>query len=1027
MILQNQHSRKGFLVCLTGLLLSAAGGYGQSSISVLPENNKPALSSEQRRQGHFAQSEQSANEFLATSPKNTALGNNSDEEKAIYNIAIGKLRTNSPDAEDYAKSTINTTSNPVYSQRIAYGLANSYFRKDRYTDAIKYYEEAGIDNLSNDEIGDQKFELAYCYFNSKQFNKARPLFLAIKDVKDSKYYIAANYYYGLLSYNENKYNTALHSFEIVKDEKAYSKIVPYYIAEIYYFTGNRAKALSLAQELLARPEKSFYYKELHLLAAQCLFEEQEYAKARPLFDYYYKHSKKIRKEELYEIAYCDYKMSEWESAIEKFKMLSDTRDSLGQTSMYLLGDCYLKTGSKQSARNAFGICADMSFNKGQQEAAMMLFARLSYESGNNGDALRSLKSLLHTYPKTKYHDEANTLTSDLLIKTNKYEEALDLLRDVRTKDLEYKTVYQKATYGFAVQKFRKGELKKADEYFAYSLLYPISAEYEKATYFWRGEIAYNQGKYGDAISLSQNFISRKGDLATVEKISPQATLQHACLNMGYSAMELGNYVAAQDYFGQAKEARAGDRSSKQVASVLEADAVFLQKNYPKAIGLYDKIIDAGGTDVPYATYQKSILLGLEGKNTEKIALLKTLTNEIPASVYSSTALYEIALTYIEMDNYPEALKALDQIIESGSDKSLLPKAWVKTGFLHQQLGDDILAIAAYRRVVVDYPGAEERYAALEALKSLYIQTNQPGQYTRLLSESNLPSADSSSLDSTYYAAAETQFAANKWEKARQGFTDYLRHFPNGIFSVKAHYYLGESAFRLKKYSEAGSQYDVVLSNPWNDFSENSAKRGATIAMELKNYDNAYSHYTSLLNHLSDYNSVEMIYTGLMKSGFQAGKYAEAGKYADTLLTISSLPLETTNEARFIKARTLQLSSQLNEAKTAYEVLTGNKNGELAAESRYHISEILLQQDSLKAAEKAANKTIELSAGFDYWVVKSYVLLADILTRQKDYFNAKALLQSIVKNTKIEEVKKEAAEKLEAVKKAEKSNSKLSEE
>ncbi len=112
---------------------------------------------------------------------------------------------------------------------------------------------------------------------------------------------------------------------------------------------------------------------------------------------------------------------------------------------------------------------------------------------------------------------------------------------------------------------------------------------------------------------------------------------------------------------------------------------------------------------------------------------------------------------------------------------------------------------------------------------------------------------------------------------------------------------------------------------------------------------------------------------------------------------------------------------------AYRMLSGNKNGEIAAESRYRIAEILVKQDRLKEAEDAANETVKLSAGYESWVGKAYILLADILMKEKDYFNAKALLQSIVKNTKVQDLKQEAAKKLDEVKKAEKSQSKLSEE
>jgi tetratricopeptide (TPR) repeat protein len=1026
MNLKTQKQNILITAALATLLLQTAA-YAQVQVSAIPVNKTPALADELREQGHYAISAQTAQQHIDAPAKSVALPDPADADRVKYDRAISELKSEVAGAENYAKQVMEETPNPVYNQRIGFGLAHFYFRQDNFAEAIKYYEASGIHNLDNNEIGDQKFELAYCYFNNKQFDKAKPLFASIKEIKENKYYMAGNYYYGLLCYNENKYDEALACFEKIKAEREYKSIIPYYIAEIYYFKGNRERALMLADTLIKGKEKSFYHKELHLLAAQCLFETQKYAEAKPYFVFYYEHADKIRKEDMYEIAYCHYRLDEWKSAIEKFKTLSDTRDSLGQTSMYLLGDCYLKTGNKTSARNAFGICADMNYNRGLQEAAMILYARLSYETGNSDEALRQLKVLNDSFPNSRYRDEAQTLTSGLFLKTNKYEEALDHLQQVKDKDKNYWAVYQRATYGYGVQQFRKGELDKADMYFDMSLKNPINSEYERAAYFWRGEVAYHQAKYNDAINYSQNFISRIGDIGIIERLSPQATVQHAYLNMGYSAKELGNFVAAQDYFNQAQLSRSDDKHASSVALLQEADAVFLQKNYTKAIGLYEKIIGSGGEDVDYAKFQKAILLGLLNKNTEKIALLQTLTRAKPASMYAGNARYEIAITYMEMDQYRQALTALKQITDSANDLSLMPKAWMKTGFIQQQLNDNNKAIEAYKRVVVGYPGAEERFAAMEALKGLYIQTNQPAQYSNLLRESNLTSADSSILDSTYYSAAENQFAAEKWLDSRMAFTNYLRQYPNGIFVVKAHYYLGETFYRLKKYPEAQTEYNSVLTAPWNDFSESSARRAAYIAMELRDYESAYAYYTTLRNHNTDDHATEMIYRGLMKSGYNYGKFSEAGAYADSLMALSSISVDGANEAKFYKARSLQIAGKDEEAIEAYKTLTGTKNGEVAAESRYRIGEILFKQDKLKDAEAAASETIKLSAGYDNWVGKAYMLLADVLVKQKDFFNAKALLQSIVKNTKIQELKIEAAKKLEDVKTAEKGKSKLSEE
>jgi len=985
------------------------------------------LLEEQFEQGHYALAAQSARDYLAHVHSLAWEEDHQQSDKVRYILAISSMQTNLPGCTDSAIHEMARTPQPAYRQRLGFALARYYFRNNEFAKALALYESAGSQNLTEEETADEKFEMAYCYFNDKQFDRAEPLLAAIKELSDHKYYMAANYYYGLLVYNKNKYKEALQSFDRIKDAKEYRSVVPYYIAELYYFMGNRDKALHLADTLIRSRDKSYYDKELHLLEAQCLFEEQKYKEALPYFDFYYSHTNKIRKQDLYEMAYCDYRTSNWSAATDKFKLLSSTADSLGQTAMYLLGDCYLKTGNKPGARNAFGLCADMTFNTGQQEASMIMFSRLSYETGFDDDALRQLKSLLHTFPATQYKDEANTLISDLLVKTNNFEEALRHLSEVGRKDHSFRQIYQEATYGYAVQQFRNGDLDGALKHFNQSLEHPTNTRYEAAAYFWKSEIAYRQKRFKDAMESAQYFINSPADKKEVSRLSPLASTQHALLNLGYAAMALEDYSTAQDYFKQAV-AEKGDAYSGMVALVRQADAVFMQKNFSKAVSLYEKIMATDTADADYARYQKAVILGLQGKNNDKIALLQAIIDESPPSAYINHARYELALTYLEADKYNQALASLQVLTDSVTDRSFAPQSLMKTGFIYQQISRPDDAIAAYKRVVTDYPASEDRLAALEALKSLYIQGNQPAAYARMLRENNLPSADSSSLDSTFYAAAESQFSSGKWVDARLGFDNYLGEYPNGIFAIKARYYRAESNYQLKKYSDALADYKHILgSEQCDEFRENSALKAARISFDSKSYTDAYDFFLQLKNCSTSGPTRQLAFSGLMRSGFYASRYPDALAFADSVLAQGGNNDETTNEAYYFKARSLQQAGAGDSAIVIYHLLGANRNGEAAAESRFRIAEILLQGNKFKEAEDAANEAIHLSAGYDYWIVKSYLVLADVLAGQKDYFNAKATLQSIVKHTRIEELKKEAAKKLEEVDALEKKQSKLSEE
>jgi len=403
-------------------------------------------------------------------------------------------------------------------------------------------------------------------------------------------------------------------------------------------------------------------------------------------------------------------------------------------------------------------------------------------------------------------------------------------------------------------------------------------------------------------------------------------------------------------------------------------------------------------------------------------------SQAPRSAYVNHARYELAVTYLENDKYSQALTYLHQLTDSVADKSFAPQSWMKTGFVYQQMGDNAKAIEAYKHVVTGYPASEDRMPALDALKSLYIQGNQPGAYSKLLRDYNLPSGDSSSLDSTYYAAAETQFSSGKWQEAKDGFDNYLREYPNGIFATKARYYRAESNYQLKQYKEARDDYKYILSTgQCNEFMENSALKAARISFEEKAYAEAFDFYSQLRGCATTGSVKQQAYNGLMKSGFQSGKYNEAASFADSLLSTPGISTEVTNDALYYKARSLQQFDSTDAALAIYRQLSTDKSGEIAAESRYRIAELLLKQGKLKEAEDAANQAIHLSAGYDYWIVKSYLVLADLLARQKDYFNARATLQSVVKHTKITELKLEAEKKLDEVNKLEKNQSKLSEE
>lgn len=1011
-----------YILLTAYLLLTAGKSFGQLHHRQLHQNKPLVLATELLEQGQYANAAAAAKTFLQQNRDITQQRTYPERDKANYILAVSQLNTGAPDAETHAANYIHSTANPVYKQRAAFALANHYFRANAYNQAIEYYELAGISNLDNDELIYAKFELAYCYFNNSRFDEAEPLLAAVREL-EGKYYDAGNYYYGLLAYNKSNYAEALTSFERIKRNPLYSNIVPYYIAEIHYFTNNKEQALSDAVQLINAKEKSYYHNELHLLAAQVHFENNRFKEALPYFEYYYDNTERIRKEDLYEMAYSYYQLNDWTNATENFKLLGETRDSLAQSSLYLLGDCYLKMGDKAGARNAFSLCADMPFNPGQKEASLLLAGKLSYETGYNNDAVYYINLLLADYPNSAYNDEAKTILSDLLIRTRNYAEAYDALQDVTKHNNNYKRIYQKVTYSYGMQQILNGNLPFADSLLSMSLAEGTDPAYKAAATFWKADLAYRSGNYNNVIKYGTAFAGSAISRDMVTHISPEATDKNMYTTLGYAAMELSKFAEAENYFAKARNAQGGNDTSFALATLLrEADAVFMQKQYNKAIGLYDRVIAANNADADYARYQKAIILGLTNKNKEKAEILTGIANS--TSRYANDARYELGLTYIEEDKYATAINVLTPLTQAFEVRNMAPRAWMKIGFAHQQSGQTEKAIASYKTIVKEYPSSEERPAAQDALKSLYIQAGTPELYALLLKEGNMGDAEDNMLDSAYYATAETQYGAGNWAKAKTLFANYLNKYPNGVFVNKARYYQAESQYQLGEQKEALAGYEAVLNANWSDFSENSARKAATIAYQQKDMAKAHQYYLQLRNMAMEKENLQTAYNGLMMTSHALHHYNDASAYADTLLTMPGTNETVTAHAQLIKAQALLKSGRIDEAMPAYRQIEKASDAAIAAEARYNIAYIHYMQGQYKEAEAAANNTVKLSGGQDYWIVKSYILISDVLVQQKDYFNAKALLQSIVKNCKIAELKTEATNKLKEVKQLETKKTKV---
>ena len=936
-----------------------------------------------------------------------------------YYTIVCALKQGEGRAEEEAKEYIDIQKNTARTQMMSFHLGEYYFRQQKFAEAALLYEQASLENLSNREIADMKFHQGYSYFALQRFAESKPMFNSIRTIKDDPNYMDANYYYGFLAFRDGQYGDALASFKIVENEKNYGTVVPYYIAQIFYIQGKKDEAITYIQNKLQTGSSSQYYDlELKQLIGHAYFEQKEYAKALPYLEDYVSRSKKVRREDLYELSYCYYQGNKLSKAIDGFKQLSGKDDSLSQHAMYLLGDAYLKTGQKSNARNAFLFCSSNNNNTSQKEISKYQYAKLSYELGYQDEALNSLSAFLADYPASTYNLEAKELMIDVLTNTNNYKDAQVLLEGLDKPSENAKKLYPRILYGRATELINDGRLAEAEALLDKAIKNPNNTAVLPLLNFWKGELSYRNNKLDDAINYYHEY--EKGGSPT----SGEANTNNVRYNLGYSYLRKENYPVAVTYFeALGRNPSLSSNSFTQDAYIRTADCYYMQKDYAKAKIMYDNVIKFSWPAEDYATFQNAMLAGVKNPR-DKIALLNTMIRKFPASSLTTDANMEIANTYMSDEKFSEAIPYLSTVAKTNGNASLVPQAYLKMGTAYFNLNNNAEALKLFKILVDKYPNSPEAEDALDNVKTIYVEDGKPDEYAVFMRDAGRPLSVSTE-DSLTYAAADKQYDDQNINAALAGFNNYLQKFPDGVYALDANFNKAEIYNSKKDWTNAVTGYDAVAADAPNKYAERAVLTAARINFfELKNYAKAENYYAQLKQiTASQENKLEAM-RGLLRCQYQQQKWTEAVENAKELTEAKGSSADDKTLANMAIAKSYQVGGQYDLAISNFKAVVQINKAALAAEARYEIANCWFRVNKLTESEKAAFETINKSGSYDYWVTKAYILLGDIYFKQKDYFNAKATFQSIVDNTINAELKSEAQAKLSQVTEEEGKSSKI---
>ena len=917
-------------------------------------------------------------------------------DMAEYYYAYCAYKLDIPNTVLLYKNYIKRHHETAFRRKAYFDLGNYYFEHRNSAEALKWYEKVDRSLLSHSELLQYKFNVAYTYFKKKKFREAKPLFATIKNAKN-KYQEPANYYYGFISFYDEKYDEAQKSFEALKNSSLYKTVVPYYLVQIYFMKGDYQKTIDYAEPLL-KNSRTKNTKEMKHIVGQSYFELGYYEKSIPLLKEYIDKTRKVSKEEMFQLAYAQYKTKQYSEAIKNLKPLSVVKGELGQNAMYLLGNSYLETGNKSMARDAFQAAISDELDKEITEISRFQYAKLSYELDYYSIATNTFTEFINKYPYSQYKGEALTLVSNVLLKTKNYAKAIEIIENNNITGPKIDATYQKVCLYRAVELFNDGRKDEAIILADKSMKNTVYKDLKAQAIFLKGLIFYKQEKYDKAISAF-NWYKQFDTSGDVEWASKRL----ASYNIAYSNFKLKKYAKASKYFEKALEefslAKADEKKYVKDATLRNADCLLMSKKYDRALKYYDKVISNNWSAKEYALLQKSVIYGLKGEYRSKIMTLEILLNNNPYSKYADQSQFQIADAQLQLGNLQTSISEFNKFTKKYPNSKFMPEAYLKLGLLFSNSGKEQKAMDSYKKVVMKYPNSEEAKEALIALKGLYVSIGKPNDYFTFVETELGISVSVSEQEKILFQSAEEKYLAGNCNKTIELTTDYLSMFPKGANHLNALYYRADCSFKAKDYKTAYKDYKGIAGKGQSKYLEDALLKATFIAYEInRDYKEANFLYTDLYIYASLQSNKEIAQIGLMRTYFKLGNNKEVIKYAQEVLNDENINEDAKGEASFYFAKALFETGKLKEAQIQFEnVIAKQSISKIKAESAYHIALIKYKQKQFEESKDDCFSIKNEYASYTYWVVKTFILLADNYAAFDNVFQAKATLRSILDN------------------------------
>ena len=274
-----------------------------------------------------------------------------------------------------------------------------------------------------------------------------------------------------------------------------------------------------------------------------------------------------------------------------------------------------------------------------------------------------------------------------------------------------------------------------------------------------------------------------------------------------------------------------------------------------------------------------------------------------------------------------------------------------------------------------------------------VDSNKVDEFNQLAQQ--LGKSSTTKEDSLQYKAAEKIYFKNNYAEASIALEKYINMYPQGKYNALAQYYLANSYYQQKKYTESLGIYAKLLENPENPNVEFSLQRASAMAFSMKKYEDALNYYTKL-DQMGSVENKQTAKLGILRCAYNLKDYIKTIEVASDIIGAYT-DEEIITEARYNRFKSYQALSNMDAAYNDLVALAADTRNIYGAEAKYELANYYYSKNQLDKAEAEVFSYIEKGTPHQHYLAKSFILLADVYIQNERYFEAKQYLLSLKDN------------------------------